>query len=874
MASSLSEKVKMVDIHPKEPIFIAACYSGVVNLWNYNTQTIIKSFDSGKGSPTRCARFLPKLESFVCGSDDKHIRVFNYHTMERTHIFRAHDDFIRSIAVHEQLPIVITCADDGTIRQWDWSDNWSLKCTYEGHSSYCMDLCFNPSNNSTFATASLDTTISVWTVNNPEANFDLLGHEDGVTCLHYYPRGDKPYLLSGSDDLTARLWDYQTKACLHVFSFADNTCITSVLFSPDQPVLYILPQSGSMKTVSMDTFEVVNTNFITCSYPGGWGGIGLSQGWSLATKPRTNVVIAGFDAGVGIFKLGESKPVFSMEANGKLVIVDGNELMRVDIKGNLSEYADGETIPLPAREMGSIEARAESLFYNKNGQLLSAVTRSDFTIISSLSLRQKAYGRCLAFAWGPDTNSYATLEDRNTISFFQSFQKKRSFPLPQSATNIFSGSLLVVCGTSATFFFDWDTCTLIRQIDEVCSKVQWSASGELLSIVTSNSIFVLRYERAEVEKFFADYGAESVPQDGLDFAFDLIDELDVIASDVLWIGDCMVYLNEKHRLSYYIGGEASFLTILRPDQYIIGYQAKVNRIFCLDKDRNISSYQLEYSVVAYMTAIVRENFEEAEALINDVSPSSRSTVGRFLQSRGLLELALAVTSDEEQRFALAVELKQLTLAKELAGRCGADTSASKWKLVADLALESGDVGLSLESYRMSGELNSVLLILSSLRDMDGISKLGEEALREGQPLLSFNCFHLAGRYDEAAQLLCSFERFAEAAFYARVYAPAQIEMAVNSWKNSTVVNPRVRESIANPSAYPNLFPMFAPAQEERKEVAANGVPPTEDDQEQEEVESPHPAAQGEEEFEEGVNSDPPVEEEVNSESDEALLDEN
>jgi WD40 repeat protein len=30
-----------------------------------------------------------------------------------------------------------------------------------------------------------------------------------------YFKGDKPYLLSGADDFTIRIWDYQIKSCLH-----------------------------------------------------------------------------------------------------------------------------------------------------------------------------------------------------------------------------------------------------------------------------------------------------------------------------------------------------------------------------------------------------------------------------------------------------------------------------------------------------------------------------------------------------------------------------------------------------------------------------------------------------------------------------------
>ncbi|RIA04966.1 hypothetical protein BRARA_K00704 [Brassica rapa] len=40
-----SERVKSVDLHPTEPWILASLYSGTVCIWNYQTQTITKSFE-------------------------------------------------------------------------------------------------------------------------------------------------------------------------------------------------------------------------------------------------------------------------------------------------------------------------------------------------------------------------------------------------------------------------------------------------------------------------------------------------------------------------------------------------------------------------------------------------------------------------------------------------------------------------------------------------------------------------------------------------------------------------------------------------------------------------------------------------------------
>lgn len=43
------------------------------------------------------------------------IRVFNYNTLERVHMFEAHSDYIRCIAVHPTQPFILTSSGKSLI---------------------------------------------------------------------------------------------------------------------------------------------------------------------------------------------------------------------------------------------------------------------------------------------------------------------------------------------------------------------------------------------------------------------------------------------------------------------------------------------------------------------------------------------------------------------------------------------------------------------------------------------------------------------------------------------------------------------------------------------------------------------------------------
>lgn len=809
----------MVDIHPKEPIFVTACYNGSLNLWNYQTYKLIKSFFCCKGVPTRCARFIPSLNCIICGSDDNQIRVFNYHTMECIKVFRAHDDYVRSIAVHDQFPIVLSCSDSGSIREWDWSKNWALTYSYEAHSTYCMDVAINPSNSNVFASASLDCTICVWTLHIPEPNFELRGHTEGVTCLQYYPHGDKPYLLSGSDDGTARLWDYQTKTCLYIFSFHKKSNVTAVQFSPDVPNLFIMYQDGMMDIVSTDTFVLVSENISLSPYS-----YSNSNGWTVAAKAHTNLLIAGYDSGIGILKLKTSKPVCSMDSNGKVLLANQNELQRMDLKTVLSspileKLEAGEMVAdVPIRDVGAplaLRGFPQEISYNKNGQFVAILGTNSFSIISSLSLRQKASeDDCLSFCWGIDNNTYAVLKSNETVTIYRNFTNpsKTSITLPRfGARTLFSGALLVVCGNyfPTAYFYDWARGVLIRQIDETVLQVQWSPSGEKVALATQTSIFILLYHQEKVQDYLLQQ--QVVPPNGLDFAFDVLDELKEEVQEMMWIGEhCLLYTNEKKRLNYFIGGETVTLGNLRPNEHVLGYLPKANRIFCIDGEKNIYVYPFQYSVVAYMAAVVRKDFEEANHLLSNIPVASHDKVAKFLQERGELELAYALSTDDDQKFQLGLELKKLDAVHDLLKNLSSSSPSviSKWKRMADLALELGEIELAIEGYRNCGDINNLLLLFSSMGDMDSISALADAALCLGKASSAFTCFHLAQRYAECTHLLMISGKCAEAAFYARTYCPRLVDEAVKRWKKSPYLPPHIQEAIASPAAYPNLFSML------------------------------------------------------------------
>jgi len=255
-----------------------------------------------------CAKFIARKQWVIMGSDDMQIRVFNYNTQERLTAFEGHQDYIRYLEVHPTQPYLITCSDDMTAKLWDWEKGWACVQTYEGHAHYVMMARINPKDTNTFATASLDRSVKVWSLSSATPNFSLEGHDKGVNCVDYYTGGDKPYIVSGADDQTLRVWDYQTRSCVSTLEgHTNNVC--AVVFHPRLPLILSGSEDGTVRVWHNTTYRLETT----LNY-------GMERVWALGVSAGNNKVAMGCDEGTVVVKLGREVPVTSLDRNGKLVM--------------------------------------------------------------------------------------------------------------------------------------------------------------------------------------------------------------------------------------------------------------------------------------------------------------------------------------------------------------------------------------------------------------------------------------------------------------------------------------------------------------------------------------------------------------------------
>lgn len=100
---------------------------------------------------------------------------------------------------------VITGSDDHQLKVW--STRTAYLChTLRGHEREINDIARDPSRR-IIVSASRDATVRVWDLVNGENLYVLNCGGKAVNCVLFSPCPDRPYLLTGGDDGTVRLWN-------------------------------------------------------------------------------------------------------------------------------------------------------------------------------------------------------------------------------------------------------------------------------------------------------------------------------------------------------------------------------------------------------------------------------------------------------------------------------------------------------------------------------------------------------------------------------------------------------------------------------------------------------------------------------------------
>ena len=189
--------------------------------------------------------FSPDGKTFVSGSADNTLKLWDVSTGKEIRTFRGHSGDVTSVAFSPDGKIIISGSGglfDNTLKLWDVSTGKEIR-TFRGHSDDVTSIAFSP-DGKTFVSGSADNTLKLWDVSTGKEIRTFRGHSGGVTSVAFSPDGKT--FVSGSDDNTLKLWDVSTGKEIRTFK-GNSDRVRSVAFSPDGKMIVSGSHDGTTR---------------------------------------------------------------------------------------------------------------------------------------------------------------------------------------------------------------------------------------------------------------------------------------------------------------------------------------------------------------------------------------------------------------------------------------------------------------------------------------------------------------------------------------------------------------------------------------------------------------------------------------------------
>jgi len=229
------------------------------------------------------------------------LRIWNLERQESFVVPAPHQKRVTGISFSNNGRYLVSSSNDGLVRLWELSDDGARLTlhpfiTLTAHTGPVLDVKFSPTDPTLFASASADKTIRLWRIDLTHAAepvkavVTLLGHTREVKALAFSATGD--YLLSGSRDATALLWDVRALSPNAILRFTGHTnVVQGVAFAPDGTTIATGDGSGNVRLWDRDFLRRERLSTLVGQNDRGRG---------LAYTPDGKYLVSGDNTGGGL----------------------------------------------------------------------------------------------------------------------------------------------------------------------------------------------------------------------------------------------------------------------------------------------------------------------------------------------------------------------------------------------------------------------------------------------------------------------------------------------------------------------------------------------------------------------------------------------
>ncbi|KAH7125468.1 WD40-repeat-containing domain protein [Dendryphion nanum] len=178
--------------------------------------------------PINVVKWTPEGRRLLTGSTSGEFTLWNGMGFNFETIMQAHESAIRSVTYTHTDDWLLSADQTGIVKYWQ--TNFNNVKEIQAHTEAIRGLAIAPTD-SKFVTCADDTTLKIWDFASSAEESTLTGHGWEVKSVDWHPQ--KGLLVSGSKDHQVKLWDPRTGRCLSTLHGHKNP-ISKTMFEPVQ----------------------------------------------------------------------------------------------------------------------------------------------------------------------------------------------------------------------------------------------------------------------------------------------------------------------------------------------------------------------------------------------------------------------------------------------------------------------------------------------------------------------------------------------------------------------------------------------------------------------------------------------------------------
>ncbi|XP_047312007.1 coatomer subunit alpha-1-like [Impatiens glandulifera] len=718
-----SNRVKGLSFHSKRPWILASLHSGVVQLWDYRMGTLIDRFDEHEG-PVRGVHFHKSQPLFVSGGDDYKIKVWNYKLHRCLFTLLGHLDYIRTVQFHHEYPWIVSASDDQTIRIWNWQSRTCIS-VLTGHNHYVMCASFHPKED-LVVSASLDQTVRVWDIGalrkktvSPvddilrlsQINADLFGgvdavvkyvlegHDRGVNWASFHPT--LPLIVSGADDRQVKLWRMNETKAWEVDTLRGHVNnVSCVMFLAKQDIIVSNSEDKSIrvwdstKRTGLHTFRRENDRF-----------------WILAAHPEMNLLAAGHDNGMVVFKLERERPAFSV--SGDTMFYTKDRFLRFY---EFSTQKDAQIIPIRRPGSTSLNQGARTLSYSptENAVLICSdleggsyelyvVPKDNISRGDTVPEAKRGTGGSAVFM---ARNRFAVLDKSNNQVLVKNLKneivKKSTLPIATD-TIFYAGTGNLLCrAEDRVVIFDLQQRLILGDLQTSFVKyISWSDDMETVALLSKHAIIIANKKLVHQCTLHETIRVKSGGWDE---------------------NGIFIYTTLTHMKYCLPNGDNGIIRTLDVPIYIT--KVSGSNIFCLDRDGKNKVITIDSTEYLFKLSLSRKRFDHVMSIIKSSQLCGQAMIA-YLQQKGFPEVALHFVKDERTRFNLALASGNIEIAVASAKEID---EKDYWYRLGVEALRQGNTGIVEYAYQRTKNferLSFLYLVTGNTEKLNKMLKIAE-----------------------------------------------------------------------------------------------------------------------------------------------------